>query len=485
MRTRSRPDAESFPRKQTQRLKAARITRSRRIFVNRNLRMRGIEAVGFDMDHTLALYDPIPFEELAFNEARKKLIKWGYPGELRALCYNPRFVIRGLVVDKRRGNILKMDQHRYVARATHGTRPLADAVRKDLYQSRPIRISGNDFVLIDTPFSLPEIDLYAQIVDMCDLQHWRPRGYRRIYDDVRAAMDEAHADNSIKSRIAKDPKRYILIDPELPRTLHRMREEGYRLFLLTNSEADYTSLVMNLLLGNKVRSRRRWTEFFDLILVRARKPGFFRNRARARSVRLPGVRSDDEAAKCLAGGGVFDLERRLGCFGDRILYFGDHTYGDILKSKRVRLWRTALILRELEGEITVRDEMASSLRVLDGMLARRRDLDRLRDILECSIQGQRIPGVPRIGSAHAARGVEETIAAIRRVDEQVASLETKCERRHNEYWGPMLRTGREFSHFAGQVRDFACIYTGRVSNFAFYPMDKYFLAAPERMPHES
>jgi 5'-nucleotidase len=103
--------------------KIAEIAPVHRIYVNRNLRMSGIGAIGFDMDHTLALYDPAPFEVLAFEEAKKKLLSAGYPKELKKLRYDASFVIRGLIVDKRRGNILKMDQHRYVARATHGTTP--------------------------------------------------------------------------------------------------------------------------------------------------------------------------------------------------------------------------------------------------------------------------------------------------------------------------------------------------------------------------
>ena len=36
------------------------------------------------------------------------------------LVYDPEYMVRGLVVDKARGNILKMDRHKYVKVAHHG-----------------------------------------------------------------------------------------------------------------------------------------------------------------------------------------------------------------------------------------------------------------------------------------------------------------------------------------------------------------------------
>ena len=66
--------------------RALDIERSRRIFVNRNLRMDEIEMVGFDMDYTLALYNQRNLEELSIRCTLDKLVaKRGYPaGDPRA-----------------------------------------------------------------------------------------------------------------------------------------------------------------------------------------------------------------------------------------------------------------------------------------------------------------------------------------------------------------------------------------------------------------
>src|SRR6266498_3223148 len=99
------------------------VPRARQIFVNRNLRMDKIEAVGFDMDYTVAMYHLQRLETLAFRMTLARMIEaLGYPAAVGGLQYDPEFVIRGLVVDKQHGNIFKMDRHNHVGRCYHGRR---------------------------------------------------------------------------------------------------------------------------------------------------------------------------------------------------------------------------------------------------------------------------------------------------------------------------------------------------------------------------
>ena len=44
-----------------------RIPRTRRVFVNRNLKMAGIDWVGFDMDYTLAIYNQAEMDKLSIR----------------------------------------------------------------------------------------------------------------------------------------------------------------------------------------------------------------------------------------------------------------------------------------------------------------------------------------------------------------------------------------------------------------------------------
>jgi 5'-nucleotidase len=99
-----------------------KLKKYQKIHVNRSLNMASIHSVGFDMDHTLVLYNRENFESLAFHETVKKFIANGYPEELGKLRFDPNFVIRGLLVDRQRGNLLKVDAHKYVKIGFHGHR---------------------------------------------------------------------------------------------------------------------------------------------------------------------------------------------------------------------------------------------------------------------------------------------------------------------------------------------------------------------------
>eukprot|EP00887_Chlorella_sp_A99_P007558 scaffold28.g7558.t1 len=98
----------------------------RRVFCNRSLNLRSIQAVGFDMDYTLAQYLPETFEALAHEQTVDKLVScFGYPRKLYDLTFDYRYMARGgwgvrgwaggragLIIDKRRGNIVKADRHK-------------------------------------------------------------------------------------------------------------------------------------------------------------------------------------------------------------------------------------------------------------------------------------------------------------------------------------------------------------------------------------
>ena len=43
----------------------------------------------------------------------------------------------------------------------------------------------------------------------------------------------------------------------------------------------------------------------------------------------------------------------MGAYGKDVLYVGDHIFGDILKSKKTRGWKTFLIVPEITQELKV------------------------------------------------------------------------------------------------------------------------------------
>ena len=70
------------------------------VFCNRELKLSGIRAIGFDMDYTLAQYKQPAFDRLAFDGAKEKLVgKLGYPNEALDFMYDHTKWTRGLIID--------------------------------------------------------------------------------------------------------------------------------------------------------------------------------------------------------------------------------------------------------------------------------------------------------------------------------------------------------------------------------------------------
>eukprot|EP01026_Neomeris_dumetosa_P053797 TRINITY_DN4814_c0_g1_i8.p1 TRINITY_DN4814_c0_g1~~TRINITY_DN4814_c0_g1_i8.p1 ORF type:complete len:190 (-),score=15.87 TRINITY_DN4814_c0_g1_i8:91-660(-) len=140
---------------------------NRRVFCNRSLNMNSITAVGFDMDYTLAQYKAETFEKLAYYSTVEKLVKnFGYPEEIQDFMFDWRYMTRGLTIDKKRGNILKIDRHKYVKLAFHGFQALKREERLQTYCISENRLSFEEpeYSMIDTLFSLAEAYLFMQLV---------------------------------------------------------------------------------------------------------------------------------------------------------------------------------------------------------------------------------------------------------------------------------------------------------------------------------
>ena len=84
-----------------------------RIYSNRSVRLDDIDWIGFDMDYTLAVYHQKEMDRLSIEATIAKLVARGYPETLLTMQYRTDFPIRGLLVDRKLGNVLKMDRYKY------------------------------------------------------------------------------------------------------------------------------------------------------------------------------------------------------------------------------------------------------------------------------------------------------------------------------------------------------------------------------------
>jgi hypothetical protein len=90
----------------------------------------------YPLQYTLAQYKPETFETLAHEQTVEKLVHYfGYPTKLYDLTFDWQYMARGLVIDKRRGNMLKIDRHKYVKMAHHGFKELSRESRMETYNN--------------------------------------------------------------------------------------------------------------------------------------------------------------------------------------------------------------------------------------------------------------------------------------------------------------------------------------------------------------
>jgi len=442
--------------------------------------------IGFDMDYTLAIYKYPDFEVLAMNKTIDRLIQKGYPESLFSRDYAGDYIMRGLVVDKVNGNILKLDKYNFVHRAIQGKRQLSYEERYANYRNRKLDLSSDDFLWLDTLFSRPEVSIIIDAIENINLQkRFQNIRYYELITDVRKAIDEIHQDGTLKGIVLENIPKYIEFDPNLPLTLHRFKSNGKKLFLLTNSYWEYTDAVMSYLLNNRLPEYPRWTNYFDIIIVGAGKPEFFNSRnqfytvnpqtGQAKSLQLSTMAAFVKGV-VYQGGNIQDFENLSAIKGENILYIGDHIYGDILSSKKSTLWRTCMIIPELEDEIRITRENIREIKRLYRMEMQRIILERELNRLKYNLKY----GLPNGLRRELDRKKAQFTKILQAVEKKKVLISTK----YNIYWGSLLREENELSKFGAQVEDYACVYSSRVSNFMNVSPEEYLVSPPKLLPHE-
>ncbi|RME73872.1 MAG: HAD family hydrolase [Planctomycetota bacterium] len=458
------------------------------IYANRDLRLDKIKAIGFDMDFTLAIYKDHHFQKLTYLATLEKLVNQkGYPPKILEFQYDPHSVIRGIVMDRDAGTLFKLDEHYYVGRVMKNGKIVSKEERHRLYGGKKIPLGSPQFHWLDTLFEIPEANLYMQLLSFFENRLDKERfPSNRIFYDIRECMDASHQDKEVKGKIIANPHHYIEVDPLLPITLHRFRSVGKELFLLTNSNWEFTNKVMSFLLPPGHFGYQSWIQYFDLIVVSAQKPLFFKNGHPFEKPNLSGL-PEEWHKKIFQGGNIELLQQFLRLGGEDILYIGDHIYGDILRSKKDTLWRTCMIIPELEQEIAIIREKRDLFHKYWELETQRKHLDeeinyhRMVKMFLSKKNGD--PASHELLSqcqnhSHILqKNLSRCLNEIRKIENQIAQF-------FNPYWGLLMREDNEKSLFGDQVEHYAGLYTSRVSNFCFYSPLQYFRASVDLMPHE-
>ncbi|XP_035672038.1 cytosolic purine 5'-nucleotidase-like isoform X5 [Branchiostoma floridae] len=457
-----------------------------RVFVNRSLRLDKIKFYGFDMDYTLAVYKSPEYECLAFDQVLKRMVDIGYPEELLKFEYDPSFAVRGLWFDRTYGNLLKVDPYGNILVCVHGFHFMSAAEISELYPNKFIQPQPNDdrIFVLNTLFNLPETYLLACLIDYLTnapgsiMEKTGVRigdvfmSYMGIHNDVRAAVDWVHMKGSMKQETVDNMDKYVVKEPKIPMLLHRMREAGAKVFLVTNSDYWYTEKVMTFLFDlphgpTNDAPWRPWKSYFDAIIVDARKPLFFGEGTPLRKVdcetgklALGSYIGQMQPNTVYCGGNSELLSEIMGAKGKDVLYVGDHIFGDILKSKKSHGWRTFLVVPELAQELHVwtdKQDLFSRLQNFDKLLA---DVYKELD--------SRSKDIPDISSLQKA--IKEVT---HEMDMSYGMM------------GSLFRSGSRQTYFASQVIRFADLYATSFINLLYYPFSYFFRAPHVLMPHES
>ncbi|MCC5014885.1 MULTISPECIES: HAD-IG family 5'-nucleotidase [unclassified Legionella] len=454
---------------------------NQKVFVNRILNMKKIKLIGLDMDHTLVRYNTKNFEELVFKLVIDKLIeKKHYPEIIRSVKFNFHDAIRGLVIDSKNGNILKLSRYAAIRHSHHGTRPISFAEQKKIYRSIYVDLNDPNYMAIDTSFSIAFCVLYGQLIDLKDTHPQEFPSYSTIAIDVLNCVDTVHSDGSLKSYISQNLDNYVLKEKEVVDGLKRLIRHGKKIFILTNSEYHYTNLLLEHTIGPFLNKGETWHDLFEYVITLANKPRFFYDNLRFLSINPSDGKMTNLNGRIVPGiyqgGCATKLTDDLEVNGDEILYIGDHIYGDILRLKKDCNWRTALVVEELGEEI---DSHTKALPIENKIVATMN----IKKTLE-----QQYIDLHTISIESESKQYDEELAELQKqitvLDAEISKLLQEEQAFYNPQWGRVFRAGAEESYFAYQVDRFACIYMEKLADLLAQSPITYFRANRRPLAHD-
>ncbi|MFZ4715764.1 MAG: HAD-IG family 5'-nucleotidase [Bacteriovoracaceae bacterium] len=453
------------------------------IYVNRTLNMKYIAAIGFDMDYTIVRYNTKNFEEMVYKEMVRKLIhEKKYPAVLENFKFEHARSIRGLVVDRKNGNIIKLSRYGRVKTSYHGTHELDFKNSQKYYKGLSVDVGDSNYSVVDTNFSVAYTSLFSQIVDFKDNNpEFNFPAYDIIESDLMDAQDMSHRDGTLKNEVRKNISHFIVQDPEIVLTLERFKKYNKKLWVITNSDYAYSKLLLDHTINPFLKNHKHWSELFEVVITGSSKPAFFlENRAFLRVDPDTGTMTNHIGPVThgiYQGGSAAHLQKSYSLLGDQILYLGDHIYGDILTLKKSIGWRTALVIEEIEEEVlglkkgkihsdeinTLMKEKSIVEKQLDELYAKEHEFN--EKVEKIQIQGM--------------------FDRVEKLDQKLSEKIKAFNASFNPYWGEVMRAGNEESYLAGQLERYACIYMSKISDFNEYSPRTYFRPEKSLMPHES
>lgn len=331
------------------------------------------DAVGFDLDHTVARYIVPEMISLSYRVLANYLVKnKGYDNDmLRPFEEDKEFCTKGIIFEKPTGNFLKLDENGKVLRASHGTKFMTDAEieaeygadRKWQHSEDLIKNVNNadSYMIFENYFDMVGTVLFARMVDVEDKKNGgkRQENYQYCHKDAIEGFNNAYKHQHFSEdvggffpEIKRNTEKYVF-----PRTndvkqwLRGLKKAGKVVFLLTTSYIDFADHVATSSIGED------WESYFDIICCHAQKPSFFKKNTQF--CRIEGFSEKEpvqklEPNKQYSKGNISELAEFLkgatGKENPKVAFVGDSLRSDVFPGKVFANWETILILEEMETE---------------------------------------------------------------------------------------------------------------------------------------
>lgn len=442
--------------------------------------MKKIKAIGFDMDYTIVRYQSAEFEGFTHGQVLKKLVvEKNYPKQIEDLKFEFERVIQGLIIDKKRGFLLKVSRFGKVKSCMFGLEMLTFKEQQKIYGNRIIDLNDEWVQSLDTSFSISNGILFAQLVELKKQGVDLP-DYRVLADDIKEVLDLAHSDGTLKNEVKKDFDRYIIKDPQIAEALERLKSYGKKLLVITNSDYNYTKLLLDNTLTPFLKEHKCWSELFDIVITLSSKPRFFTQLGHFLEIDPKTGQMKNMTGRIergiFQGGHAGKLQKDLGLEGDEILYLGDHIYGDVVSIKKTFNWRTALVLEPIHEEVMALTTGKPIQQKIDRLMKEKEELESELNFLDLQKNEQ--------NKKPERDKINHLFIEIEKINGEISLALNKHRELFNPYWGEMMRAGYEESRFADQVEKYACIYMARVSDLLNYSPKTYFRPHKRVLPHE-
>jgi hypothetical protein len=161
-------------------------------------------------------------------------------------------------------------------------------------------------------------------------------------------------------------------------------------------------------------------------------------------------------------------------------------FGDVHVSKRTLSWRTALVLRELEAEVSALESYRSTELKLMALMREKETLETRLSQGRLALQRRHAGygSAPVADAATLEAQVHDLRAQLLALDAEIGPLAKVGTELTNPRWGLLTRAGNDKSHLTRQIERYADIYTSRVSNLLHTTPYAYFRSPRGSLPHD-